>query len=317
MQIGPDLYSDFLQGKLLVDPQEKIYLVDHLGGFDLDLSNPVLDHISQRYRNPVLTQYRFDDRLMAIYPDINLSQSFELQQKINFKHFFDYRVHPEQTFRKFICSFNGSDHVSRKLLVAILHRFGWFDSETCSKNFSYTVHTLDGHLADYVDPTRFQLLSKFFIGSDSDCFFRNTHTFDYTRFDHKKNVYTLETKITQSFLHVVSETMATSYYPFVTEKFLYSVVTRGLFLAYAQPRWHEHLVRFYGFKKYQKIFDYEFDHTLNPAERLVELMSMLSKFSVLSSDDWRDLYHMEIDTIEFNYDHYFSGKYLETAQSDL
>jgi hypothetical protein len=40
-------------------------------------------------------------------------------------------------------------------------------------------------------------------------------------------------------------------------------------------------------------------------------MSMLSKFSLLSSDDWRDLYEMESDTIEHNYDLYFSKKYIK------
>lgn len=69
------------------------------------------------------------------------------------------------------------------------------------------------------------------------------------------------------------------------------------------------------FRKYDKIFDYRFDSVQNPVERLVELMSTLAKFSVLSPEDWRDLYEMEIDTIEYNYDHYFSGSYLETLKS--
>ena len=104
--------------------------------------------------------------------------------------------------------------------------------------------------------------------------------------------------------------MATSYVPFVTEKFLYSVITRGLFLAYAQPGWHDHVEKYYGFKRYTKLFDYHFDSIQNPVERLVELMTMISKFSVLSSDDWKDLYLLEQDSIEYNYNHYFSGNYL-------
>ena len=133
----------------------------------------------------------------------------------------------------------------------------------------------------------------------------------HVRFDHSNNIYNLENKITQSFLHIVSETMPTSYYPFVTEKFLYSIVTRGLFLAYAQPGWHQHLEKYYGFKRYTKLFDYRFDSIQNPVIRLVELMSMISKFSVLSSDEWRDLYLLEQDTIEYNYNHYFSQDYLK------
>jgi hypothetical protein len=105
--------------------------------------------------------------------------------------------------------------------------------------------------------------------------------------------------------------MATSYYPFVTEKFLYSVVTRGLFLAYAHPGWHAHLEKYYGFKPYTRIFDYRFDNIGNPVERLVELMTMISKFSKLSKQEWHELHEIERDTIDYNYDHYFSQNYLK------
>ena len=97
----------------------------------------------------------------------------------------------------------------------------------------------------------------------------------------------------------------------MTEKFLYSIVTRGLFLAYAQPEWHQHLEKYYGFKKYTQLFDYRFDSIQNPVERLTELMTMISKFSLLTPHEWHDLYLLEQDTIEYNYDHYFSGDYLK------
>jgi hypothetical protein len=38
---------------------------------------------------------------------------------------------------------------------------------------------------------------------------------------------------------------------------------------------------------------------------------MISKFSVLSKDDWQDLYEIEKDAVEYNYDHYFGGDYLK------
>ena len=36
------------------------------------------------------------------------------------------------------------------------------------------------------------------------------------------------------------------------------------------------------------------------------------QISSLSSADWHDLYQLESDTIEHNYDHYFSGTYLKS-----
>ena len=134
------------------------------------------------------------------------------------------------------------------------------------------------------------------------------------RFEHDKNIYNLENKLTQSFLHIVSETMATSYYPFLTEKFLYSIVTRGLFLTYAQPGWHAHIEKYYGFKLYTKLFDYRFDSITNPVKRLIELMTMIGKFSKLTTDEWHGLYLLESDSIEYNYDHYFSKSYLKSLK---
>jgi hypothetical protein len=290
---------------------QSTFIADHLTGFEKDLTNKIFNALSEtgnKYK--IYTQYIIDKNLQQKYQDLCINFSPDNQDLINLKHFNTYYIHPPINYNNFICSFNGSDHVSRKLLVAILERFGYFTTNYCSKNFVFTRDKLDGHITDYVgDQDNFY--RKFFIADDSDVFFDKINSFGHVRYDHKQNIYNLEHKLTQSFLHIVSETMATSYYPFVTEKFLYSVVTRGLFLAYAQPGWHEHLEKYYGFKRYTNLFDYEFDSIQNPVERLVELMTMISKFSVLSSADWKDLYQLESDTIEYNYHHYFSQDYLK------
>ena len=295
---------------------------DHLGGFDLDLKNNIFTRLDDYARN--------NDRIFTInvdqfYPKKIHDHYKNLQIKFDYNLFLtyqnstnntlvDYKIHPKLCYKNFLCSFNGSPHTSRKFLVAALHRWGYFSSDTCSKNFRFTLDKIDGHLADYLDQQQHRFYRKFFIDRISAEFFESTNGFGYVQYDHAHNIYNLEHQLTSSFLHVVSETMATSYYPFVTEKFLYSVVTRGLFVAYAQPGWHDHLARHYGFRRYDRVFDYRFDSIANPVERLVEMMSMISKFSVLSSDDWRDLYEMELDTIEYNYDHYFSQNYLKCLE---
>ena len=286
---------------------DRYRLLDHGGGFYQGLRNSCLDSL-QHTSCQVECEYLVNNQLQSTYPNIQFQ--FDCKSLKPLQSFSDYHEHPEQTFHKFLCSFNGSDHVSRKFLTSILQRWGYFDPSTCSKNFQFTQETIDGHLADYLDSDQLRIYRKFFITDSSKDFFNRIYTFGHNRFDHAANIHHLADKIAGCFIHVVSEALATSYYPFVTEKFLYSVVTRGLFLAWAQPGWHGHLERYYGFRRYTKIFDYRFDAIQNPVERLVELMAMISKFSVLSSDDWRDLYEMEIDTIEYNYDHYFSGDYL-------
>jgi hypothetical protein len=292
-------------------PSDKdIDLTDHLGGFDENLKNPILDMlVNKQCSNKINLQYYIDPILKNQYKTIDINFSSRLQNSIIFRHHKKYNEHPNINYKNFICSFNGTAHVSRKLLVSILKRFNWFSSMYSSKNFSYSTDIIDGHISDLVRDDEL-FYRKFFISNTSEEFFQSINSFGHVQYQHDQNIYTLENKLTESFLHIVSETMATSYYPFVTEKFLYSIVTRGLFLAYAQPGWHDHVEKYYGFKRYTKLFDYRFDSIQNPVERLVELMTMISKFSVLSSADWKDLYQLEADTIEYNYDHYFSGDYL-------
>jgi hypothetical protein len=257
----------------------------------------------------VLYHQIYDDCIKQKYK--NLCFKYHPSRPTQFYTYFtDYTIHPEQSFQHFICCLNGNGHVSRILLTAALHRRGWFDHDVCSKNFETTIDTIDGSIFDFMND-RASVYRKFFIGPDSERFAQTINGFNLKPHAHDINVIELGTKITKAFTQVISETLATSYYPFVTEKFLYAVVNRALFVTYGQPGWHAHVEKYFGFRNYNKIFDYQFDSILNPVERVVALLDMLSKFSNLGHDDWHDLYYIERDTIEFNYDHYFSGNYLK------
>ena len=295
-------------------PGEDIVISDHLYGFGIDYSNILLDIIEKhKWNNKILLQYIIDEKLKNRYKSINIQFSLDLQDSVILSSLDSYYVHPELKYKNFICSFNGSPHVGRKLLVAILEKFKYFNPDYCSKNFAHGTDAIDGHIVDY-GGERDNFYRKFFISNNSEEFFQTINSFGHVQYEHNKNIYNLENKLTQSFLHIVSETIATSYYPFVTEKFLYSIVTRGLFLSYAQPGWHAHIEKYYGFKLYTKLFDYRFDSITNPVERLVELMTMVGKFSKLTPFEWHGLYLIEQDNIEFNYDHYFSGNYLNVLK---
>jgi hypothetical protein len=289
-------------------------LGDHLGGFDNKYTNTLLTKL-QNYAQVNDLQYKIN------YHQILPTEAIENYDRLTIKfvaglqdtllhHFLNYHTHPRILYKNFICSFNGSAHVGRKLLVSILQKFGYFDPAYCSKNFIYSTDNLDGYIIDYV-ANNINFYRKFFISDTSEDFFQSTNSFGHVQYNHAQNINNIESKLTESFLHIVSETAATSYVPFVTEKFLYSVVTRGLFLAYAQPGWHAHVEKYYGFKRYTKLFDYRFDSIQNPVERLVELVTMVSKFSNLTPAEWNDLYLLELDTIEYNYNHYFSKNYLK------
>ena len=293
----------------------EIVIWDHMGGFDKNLRNPLLDKLEDycKVNNTTIVVKHdqfFSDTVKKNYPHLRLTTQYLIRLHNDWAGWFRrYRTHPPIEYKNFICSFNASGHVGRKLLVAILYRFGYFNPEYSSKHTKFTTDSLDGHLQDLVGEDE-RFYRKFFIGPDSNDFFQKTINFGHSGAYHNHNLYHLEGKITNSFLHIVSETMATSYQPRVTEKFFYSLITRGLFLAYAQPGWHAHLEKYTGFKKYTKLFDYQFDTIQHPVERLVELMCMVSKFSHLTPYEWHDLYLIEKDTIDYNYDWFFSERYV-------
>ena len=290
---------------------DTIKISDHLLGFTSSGQNDIFTILNNtaEYQNlkiSVIYHNIFDENIKALYPNLILKFSADF---LNLAVFKDYRAHPAVAYKNFLCSFNGSAHVSRQLLTACLYKMGMFNPLYSSKNFKNTTDDIDGLLSGLSDVDRFY--RKFFLSEKSEKFLQEVYSFGHVRFSHKENIYNLESKLTESFLHIVSETMATSYCPFVTEKFLHSVVTRGLFLSYAQPLWHDHVEKYYGFKKYNKIFDYRFDTIADPVARLVELVTMISKFQKLSYDELYDLYLIELDTIDYNYNHYYSGDYLK------
>ena len=302
----------------VLEQNTHVEIIDHMGGFDTQLKNKILDRIQQQ-NSPakkliVSTEIFPNMQIQKHYPDFEFCYDAPKFHRRLLNSLRNYTRHPDLTFENFLCSFNGSPHVARQLLVAILNRFDLFREGFCSKNFSYTSDNLSGHLHNLVGEQE-KFYTKFFLNNSTQ-FETQIYSIDYKQKHYAKNIYSVESAITKSFLHLCSETLATSYYPNVTEKFLYSIVTRGLFLSFAQPGYHNYLQKYYGFVKYNNIFDYRFDSIINPVERLIELMSMIFKFSKLSSDDWRDLYQIELDSIEFNYNHYFSGDYLKISQCE-
>lgn len=293
-----------------------IFLYDHLNGFDAYYRNPLvtaIDQFAAKQQQVLTVKYHqfLPQQVKKAYPNLNFE--FELTDfaKENLKAFSSHQTTTSRGYKHFICSFNGIGHISRQLLVATLHQREWFDKESVSKNFSFTTDMIDGHIQHYVGD-RDSFFRKFFIVNDSEEFFQTACGFGHERDNHNQNVRTLENILTNSFLNIVSESMATSYVPYITEKVLYSVVTRGLFIAYAQPGWHQCLEQQYGFLPYRNLFDYKFDTIKNPVIRLIEMLAMISKFEKLSWADKHDLYQLETDTIEHNYHHYFSGELLST-----
>lgn len=287
---------------------EEIMIIDHLDGFNEDLKNHVLDKLQHK---TVYSQYIFNDAVKKNYPTLNLRFSLESQFKLNFQNLQFYHNTDYKKIDNFICSFNGSEHVSRQFLVSALYKFNWFNPKYCTKNFVTFKNRVDGNISQFFDSIDEENFYRKFILIDDEEFYQSIYSIDYKRFEHHHNIDVLKLPILSSFMTIVSESLGTSQYPYVTEKFLYPVLLKTFWIAYAQPGYHTFLEQFYGFKKYNKIFNYDFDNQVNPVIRLVDMLTMLSKFEKLSVADWHDLYVLDQDTIQYNYEWYKSGQYLE------
>ena len=292
---------------------------DHWGGVDQDFTNPILDRVagfarSTGQKGMVIVDSPWQTRLAEAYPDLDFR--YRHVREI-WDSFYDYNQHPDHDYQNFVCSLNGWPTVERRLLMGALHRMGWFDRAYSTKNFAFEWDQIWGDVNRYCDHDDAVVYSKFFQGNNS--FNHEVFGVDYNTVmpadsphanDIIRNLHALDRRLTQSFVQVSAETTGMKYHPFYTEKFLFSIVTRGLFVFFAQPGWHQGLVDFYGFRLYDKVFDYDFDQEINPIKRMTKLICMLSRFSRLNRDDWRDLYLMQQTEIEYNYDRYFSRDWL-------
>jgi hypothetical protein len=293
-----------------VDPDvTSMMILDHMEGFTEQLDCRILSLINNQLDRKITVEceYLLTDNVKKKYPNLDIRFNLDLWKKENFIDSFE-KVNVTRTFDNFLCSFNGHDHVGRRLLLALLHKRGWVNDQHVTKNFRFDQATIDGHVLDYTgDQERYY--RKFFLCDQGNVYYKQLNSINYTSCKHKENLNCLKESLSSSFVHLVSETLSTGYYPFVTEKFLYSVVTQGLFIANAQPGWHKFIKKYFGFKLYDTVFDYTFDTVSNPVKRMLSMTDMLSKFSHLSAADWHDLYLMEKPSVEFNLDHFLSGDY--------
>jgi hypothetical protein len=139
MILHADSYVKLINNEIDISLADSLTIVDHLGGFTIDLTCKLLDNLhAQNYLKKIYTQYFINNQIAQRYPSLDIEFSVSLQNKINLQHFTNYNIHPDLNYKNFICSFNGSAHVSRKLLISILEKFGYYDPAYCSKNFSYT-----------------------------------------------------------------------------------------------------------------------------------------------------------------------------------
>jgi hypothetical protein len=309
-----------VQGMVKHIDESTVLARDHAGGFDSEYNNRILASIKPG--STVYVEYVLPADIKNLYPDLNLKFDSELMIRdsclsamagiaqhvvVEHRQFLPKTAHGRIT--NFLCCFNRSAHVSRQWVVSWLHHLGWFNDQYCSKHFSMPEYQHFCH-------THPELKSQYRDHQFDQEFLNSIVKFNYTGIctNHKSHFYGISSKIQQSFVHLVTETIAESYYPFPTEKFLYPILNKSLWVAYAQPGYYQYIEKYMGFKQYQT-FDYAFDKVRDPLIRLKTITDMLEPFSKLSRYDWHDIYLIEKDTIDYNFDLVKSKRFLDKLQA--
>lgn len=303
-------------------PIQNFILDDTLGGFNKNFRSTVLDKLAGKNVNILYNQI-LHPAIKHNYKNINFIFDAQFHNDFFLIDTEDLSTlvssYRKLEFKNFICCFNHSGFIGRQFLTSALYKLKLWNLGYCTKFFSATRDTIDGNIVKFCENPSDERYYRKFIIDDSELankFYNNeirTNT-AFTQTGRLQNLKTQVDKIVESFVMIVSETTCESYQLYYTEKFLYPIISRNLWLAYAQPNYHANMEKYYGFKRYEKIFDYSFDSITDPVARLVAMLTMLLKFEKLTTDEWYDLYLMEKDTIDYNHDQYFSGRYLIELQ---
>ena len=315
--IGPSDYNNHEKIKKIAETCDEIKLLDHLGGMEKSGENQILrliDTVSSQKSKKITvyaaaSYYKFCGHdIQSLYSNLNFICNFMSQTNKLVNPLLNFNMHSPINIKNFLISLNGSPHVSRKLLVSALHKMNMFNPKYSTKNFRYAQDELDGHIKELCEGS--DSFYTTFFSHKNNRFNNSIYTDNYVRYDHEKNVRHLSQKISESFVHLVSETMATKDAA-ISEKPFYSIVNRGLFVIYGGVNTNKFMSAAFGFKPYDNIFDYSFDGIENPLERLIALLTMLKKFSDLSLNDWNNLYLLEKENIEYNYENFFSRNFIK------
>lgn len=269
-------------------------LDDHLYGFDCYGYNKMLSSIEAA---EIRTEYILPDWVKQKYPQHIFKFDAELMIRNNhFMKAISVDLAPSSlSFDNFLCCFNRSLHPGRQWLIQELFRRKLFDSKFCSKGFVIPQQKFDAIIHNFLKSIVMQ-------GTSSSV-------------DVCSNLADLSPLISSSFINVVSETAPESYVPFPTEKFLFPILNKRLWVAYAPPGYHKFLSDVLGFRLYDDFFDYSFDKIKDPEHRLISMLDEIEPYSKLSKNAWHSIYKALKPAIEHNYHWAKTGQFIERLRN--
>ena len=103
-------------------------------------------------------------------------------------------------------------------------------------------------------------------------------------------------------LDVVSETSIAKNYLFLSEKIIKTIIQKNMFLILGNP-FSLRLLKSYGFKTFDQVFDESYDNILCPYIRTNKVFSELQKFCKLSLEEITKIKYNYKDIIDYNFNH--------------
>jgi len=113
-----------------------------------------------------------------------------------------------------------------------------------------------------------------------------------------------------SAVHIVAETLFDTEKVHLTEKVFKPMVMSQAFILFAPPGSLQYL-KDYGFKTFDSCWDESYDHEIDSAKRMTQLLALIDHIAGLSQQQFQDIYQRAMPIIEHNRKRFFSTAFQE------
>lgn len=123
-------------------------------------------------------------------------------------------------------------------------------------------------------------------------------------------------ELSESFLHVVTETCFWENKEHLTEKIFKPIVARQPFVLIGCVQ-NLNYLKSYGFKTFDQWWDESYDQIDDPIQRLNAVVKIINDICKLSLNDLQNLLQQMQDTLDYNYNRFYSKEFLDLVWNEL
>lgn len=229
---------------------------------------------------------------------------------------------------------NGRERTHRVMLLCLLEELNLLDKGIVTWNFAVQQNPLQKEVRKNNNFTKVLLSTTPFVPINDRIFWspklKETYNQHYSKFIGQTSTHNdislysnfeevgwfdLEPGFAKSFLYVSTETVFDYPNQLVSEKIFKSFINRRPFVVVGPPNTLKRLHEL-GFKTFDRIIDESYDTIIDPSERMLAVVNIISNISKKSVAELRDLANTIEDIIEYNYD-YYCNHYCKTDLNRL